>query len=38
MPGGKRLRDFRLLYPADWNDYIYKQEMFTKEWNAILGL
>jgi iron(III) transport system substrate-binding protein len=38
MPGGKRLRDFKLLFPADWNDYISKQETFTKEWNAILGL
>jgi iron(III) transport system substrate-binding protein len=38
MPSGKRLRDFKLLYPADWNDYLSKQETFTKEWNAILGL
>jgi iron(III) transport system substrate-binding protein len=38
MAGGKRLSDYKLLYPADWNDYLSKQETFTKEWNAILGL
>jgi iron(III) transport system substrate-binding protein len=38
MPGGRRLRDYKLLYPADWNDYLSKQETFTKEWNAMLGL
>ena len=38
MPTGKRLRDFKLLFPSDWQDYIASQETFTKEWNAILGL
>jgi iron(III) transport system substrate-binding protein len=38
MMGGVRLRDFKLLYPTDWNDYMATQPTFTKEWNAILGL
>ncbi len=38
MPTGKRLRDFKLLFPSDWPDYIASQETFTKEWNSILGL
>ncbi len=38
MPTGKRLRDFKLLFPSDWPDYIASQETFTKEWNGILGL
>ena len=38
MPDGKRMSDFKLLFPADWKDYIAQQETFTKEWNAILGL
>ena len=38
MLTGKRLRDFKLLFPADWSDYIASQETFTKEWNAMVGL
>jgi iron(III) transport system substrate-binding protein len=38
MPMGVRLRDFKLLLPTNWPDYLASQEAFTKEWNAILGL
>jgi iron(III) transport system substrate-binding protein len=40
MPGGARLRDFKLLAPtaAEMPTYMAQQETFTKEWNAMLGL
>jgi iron(III) transport system substrate-binding protein len=40
MPGGTRLRDFKLLAPtaAEMPTYMAQQETFTKEWNAMLGL
>jgi iron(III) transport system substrate-binding protein len=38
MPTGKRLADFKLLFPADWNDYVASHPVFVKEWNAIMGL
>jgi len=40
MPGGTRLRDFKLLAPtaAEMTTYMAAQETFTKEWNGMLGL
>lgn len=38
MPTGKRLADFKLLFPADWDDYGRMRDQFTKEWNGMLGL
>jgi len=38
MPTGKRLADFRLLFPTDWNDYVASHPVFVKEWNSIMGL
>ena len=40
MPGGTRLRDFKLLAPTatEMPAYMASQEAFTKEWNAMLGL
>ena len=38
MPTGKRLSDFKLLFPTDWNDYVASHPIFVKEWNAIMGL
>ena len=38
MPTGKRLADFKLLFPTDWNDYVASHPVFVKEWNAIMGL
>ena len=38
MPTGKRLSDFKLLFPSDWNDYVASHPVFVKEWNAIMGL
>jgi len=40
MPGGTRLRDFKLLAPtaAEMPAYMAAQVSFTKEWNAMLGL
>ena len=33
MPTGKRLADFKLLFPTDWNDYVESHPVFVKEWN-----
>ncbi len=38
MVTGARLRDFKLLYPADWNEYATTRDTFTREWNGMLGL
>ena len=38
MPTGKRLSDFKLLFPTDWADYVASHPVFVKEWNAIMGL
>jgi iron(III) transport system substrate-binding protein len=38
MRTGERLRDFKLLSPADYADYMASRDTFTKEWNAMLGL
>jgi iron(III) transport system substrate-binding protein len=38
MPTGVRLSEFKLLYPADWDDYAKQRDVFAKEWNAMLGL
>ena len=38
MATGKRLRDFKLLFPADFADYMASQNIYNKEWNAMLGL
>jgi len=38
MPTGKRLADFKLLFPSDWADYVASHPVFVKEWNAIMGL
>jgi iron(III) transport system substrate-binding protein len=38
MPTGKRLSDFKLLFPSDWADYAASHPLFVKEWNSIMGL
>ena len=38
MGTGKRLADFKLLFPTDWNDYQASHALFVKEWNGIMGL
>ena len=38
MGTGKRLADFKLLFPSDWTDYQASHSQFVKEWNAIMGL
>jgi len=38
MPTGKKLSDFKLLFPTDWNDYVASHSVFVKEWNGIMGL
>ena len=38
MPTGQRLRDYKLIYPTDWDDYAKQRDVFNKEWNAMLGL
>jgi iron(III) transport system substrate-binding protein len=38
MGTGKRLSDFKLLFPTDWTDYQQSHAQFVKEWNGIMGL
>jgi iron(III) transport system substrate-binding protein len=38
MVTGKRLSDFKLLFPSDWADFVESHGTFVKEWNAIMGL
>jgi iron(III) transport system substrate-binding protein len=38
MPTGKRLSDFKLLFPSDWTDFQASHAAFVKEWNGIMGL
>ena len=38
MPGGARLRDFKLLAPTDMADAIAAHDTFNKDWNGMLGL
>ena len=38
MLTGARLRDFKLLFPTDFDDYVASQPIFLKEWNSMLGL
>ena len=35
---GKRLADFKLLFPTDYADYLGSRDKFTKDWNGMLGL
>ena len=36
--GGQKLSDFKLLSPKDMDKYLASHSVFTKEWNAMLGL
>jgi len=38
MVTGKKLADFKLLFPADWTDFQASHGAFVKEWNALMGL
>jgi len=38
MATGKKLADFKLLFPADWTDFQASHGTFVKEWNALMGL
>jgi iron(III) transport system substrate-binding protein len=38
MATGKRVSDFKLLFPSDWADFVASHGTFVKEWNAIMGL
>ena len=38
MPGGTRLKDFKLLAPTDMDAYMASRDAFNKEWNGMLGL
>jgi iron(III) transport system substrate-binding protein len=38
MPTGKRLADFKLLFPTDWSDYVASHPVFVMDWNSIMGL
>ena len=38
MPGGTRLKDFKLLSPTDMDAYMATRDAFNKEWNGMLGL
>lgn len=38
MPGGTRLKDFKLLAPTDMQAYMATREAFNAEWNKLLGM
>jgi len=38
MATGKKLADFKLLFPTDWADFQASHAVFVKEWNGIMGL
>ena len=38
MATGKKLTDFKLLFPTDWADFQASHSVFVKEWNALMGL
>ncbi|HEX5531124.1 MAG TPA: extracellular solute-binding protein [Methylomirabilota bacterium] len=38
MATGKKLTDFKLLFPTDWADFQASHGAFVKEWNAMMGL
>jgi iron(III) transport system substrate-binding protein len=38
MPGGLRLRDFKLLIPTDMDDFLGSRKAFNTQWNSMLGL
>jgi iron(III) transport system substrate-binding protein len=39
MPGGQRLKDFKLLSPTgEMDKFVATRDAFNKEWNAMLGL
>ena len=38
MATGKKLSDFKLLFPTDWTDFQASDGAFVKEWNALMGL
>jgi len=38
MLTGKKLSDFKLLFPSDWTDFQASHAAFVKEWNSIMGL
>jgi len=38
MATGKKLTDFKLLFPTDWADFQASHSVFVKEWNSLMGL
>jgi iron(III) transport system substrate-binding protein len=38
MPGGLRLRDFKLLVPGDIDDLMASRKTFNTDWNSMLRL
>lgn len=38
MPGGLQLKDFKLLWPKDQQEYLASHDTFVKQWNGMLGL
>jgi iron(III) transport system substrate-binding protein len=38
MPGGVRLRDFKLLIPTNMEDFLGARKKFNADWNSMLGL
>lgn len=38
LPGGTKLGDFKLLWPANLDEYLASHDTFVKQWNGMLGL
>ena len=37
-PGGVSVSKLKLLFPADWADFIATRPPFAKEWDRMVGL
>ena len=37
-PGGVSVKELKLLFPADWQDYLKSRTEFAREWDRLVGL
>ena len=36
--GGVPISDLKLLFPADWNDFLSSRPAFVREWDKLAGV
>jgi hypothetical protein len=37
-PGGRSIKDFKLLFPADWQTFLASRTQFTRFWDKMTGM